>query len=58
VCDTCLFLGLERRCRTCGGFDWVSDVYVWEKSPVAFLAGLCVTCRESWSVVNRDQVAL
>ena len=58
MCEVCEGAGLARRCAVCGGFDWVSDVYVWEKSPVAFLARLCGECRRAWSVVNRGQVAL
>ena len=58
MCETCQELGLECRCSVCGGFDWVVDVYVWEKSPVAFVGRLCGECRVKWTGANRGQVSL
>jgi hypothetical protein len=51
MCETCEALGLSRQCQTCGGFDWVSDVYLDADAPVKFRLRLCGECRKAWSVV-------
>lgn len=51
MCDACQMSGLERSCSTCPGFDWVEDVYVWEKNPDEFEGRRCDQCREAWARV-------
>lgn len=48
MCETCRGMGLERVCKKCGGFDWVTDVYVYEDDPLAFALRLCVVCLSAW----------
>ena len=48
MCDVCVSLGFDRSCPDCGGFDWVSDGYLYQASPVAFMARLCPACRSAF----------
>jgi RecJ-like exonuclease len=48
MCKICEAQGLAVNCQECDGFDWVSDVYVWEKNPDAFDKTLCQSCLKKW----------
>jgi len=52
MCGICEAQGLSRSCATCGGFDWVSDVY---ENAVVLRERLCIECRGVWIANGYDR---